>query len=343
MNEGLVAKELAACGMVPISIQPVGKGGSARSFWRVQTSKHRRVIFISYDANIRENTLYAGIAAFLAASGVSVPALLGDNPTGSYLILQDLGDDDLYTTRSHDSATRYRFYEQAITEIARLHCISLEHHQTTLPPLMPPFDEGLYRWEREYFWQYFFRVFVEGAAYRIPPPVEQELSLVAQKLLLGRPVLIHRDLQSQNVMIQREKCYLIDFQGLRLGNPLYDIASLLFDPYVEIAEDCRTNLLEYYLSLTDKRFPLHKETLLLAATQRLLQALGAYGFLSRERDKKHFLAYIPPAIKNLQGVLKALACCPALTKLIDGIDKKRLQMQIDRHGQAMGFSASLDN
>jgi len=43
---------------------------------------------------------------------------------------------------------------------------------------------------------------------------------------------MHRDFQSKNLMIKNEQIFVIDFQGARLGPPSYDLASLLFDPYV---------------------------------------------------------------------------------------------------------------
>ncbi len=63
-------------------------------------------------------------------------------------------------------------------------------------------------------------------------------------------VLVHRDLQSQNVMIVNGEPVFIDFQGMRLGSPFYDLGSLLYDPYVEIGEAERVALLKYYYDLT---------------------------------------------------------------------------------------------
>jgi aminoglycoside/choline kinase family phosphotransferase len=43
---------------------------------------------------------------------------------------------------------------------------------------------------------------------------------------------VHRDFQSQNIIARSGHAYLIDFQGMRPGLAEYDLASLLFDPYV---------------------------------------------------------------------------------------------------------------
>ena len=41
----------------------------------------------------------------------------------------------------------------------------------------------------------------------------------------------------------------------------------------------------------------------LCAMQRLMQALGAYGFLGHVRERAHFLTHIPVAIARLSSVV----------------------------------------
>src|SRR5439155_527103 len=120
-------------------------------------------------------------------------------------------------------------------------------------------------------------------------------------------VLVHRDFQSQNVIIQNGQANLIDFQGMRPGLAYYDLASLLYDPYIDVAEAERAELIAYYRGrqlengiTIDGDFDL---TLRLCAIQRLMQALGAYGFLGLVRGHKNFLQYIPRAVRSLRHIV----------------------------------------
>jgi aminoglycoside/choline kinase family phosphotransferase len=116
---------------------------------------------------------------------------------------------------------------------------------------------------------------------------------------------VHRDFQSQNVLIRGEDAWLVDYQGLRLGLAEYDLATLRYDPYVTLTSEQRACLLQYYaahrgLALHDVREVFH-----LCAAQRLMQALGAYANLSRNLGKPHYEQHIPAAVSNLAEVCAA--------------------------------------
>ena len=57
---------------------------------------------------------------------------------------------------------------------------------------------------------------------------------------------MHRDFQSQNIILREGQAYLIDFQGMRPGLAEYDLASLLYDPYVSLTNAERGELKNFY-------------------------------------------------------------------------------------------------
>jgi hypothetical protein len=184
--------------------------------------------------------------------------------------------------------------------------------------LMPGFDETLYRWERNYFLQECVghACGIELAAAG-EQALEEELAALARRLMEMPLSLVHRDLQSQNVMIRAGEPVFIDFQGLRPGSFFYDLGSLLWDPYVSFPEGGREDLLRFYHEASGAPYPwgAFRELFLLASAQRLMQALGAYGFLGLKRGKRHFLAHIVPALENLLAVTAALPSLPYLNAL----------------------------
>ena len=103
-------------------------------------------------------------------------------------------------------------------------------------------------------------------------------------------------------MIHKYAPRVIDYQGMRIGPPAYDIASILWDPYYPLDDNIRERLLEYYINrMTSFHSPIHPfthspidpETLTICRLQRHMQALGAYGFLSAVKGKRYFLEAYP--------------------------------------------------
>jgi NDP-sugar pyrophosphorylase family protein/aminoglycoside/choline kinase family phosphotransferase len=300
-----------------VELAPVGNGGSDRDFFRVAAAGVRPVILMCYGRFCEENDLYAAVASFLRGIDVSVPTIVGHDPERRLILMEDLGDTDLYALRNAPWEVRRGLYEKVLALAAKMHAFSPDRLPAGLR-LMPGFDAELYRWERDYFREECVRNVCRidlGDAGN--DALETELSALAERLLSTNPVLVHRDLQSQNVMIRDGKPVLIDFQGMRPGSPFYDLGSLLYDPYVPFPEGEREELLRFYHEASGALHPWEafRELFLMASAQRLMQALGAYGFLGLKRGKPHFLAHIRPALENLIVVTAETGSLPHLNAL----------------------------
>ena len=91
-------------------------------------------------------------------------------------------------------------------------------------------------------------------------------------------------------MIRDGEPFLIDFQGMRFGNFFYDLGSLLCDPYVHFSSSELDELLSYYYGLSewDLDWGSFQDRFWEASAQRLMQALGAYGFLGLRKGLRPF-------------------------------------------------------
>jgi len=69
------------------------------------------------------------------------------------------------------------------------------------------------------------------------------------------PGLMHRDMQSRNIMVTQDRLRIIDFQSARTGPMQYDVASLLIDPYVHVHLDTtmKESLLDHCAKAVNKR------------------------------------------------------------------------------------------
>ena len=303
---------------VPIELSPLEGRGSDRTFFRLRWNQKDSAILIHYDPKRVENTFYADIAKFLHEINVPVPQVIRHDPANCLIITEDLGDTDLWSLRRDPWETRRTLYQKTLTIAHRLHSFPEKDFSFGRVRIMESFGPDLYRWEQDYFRNHFVR---DVCGIELEPQFEQELetelSSLAERLLGSIRCLVHRDLQSQNVMIRDGEPFLIDFQGMRFGNPFYDLGSILCDPYVEFSGDQRMGLLLYYYNLSKQDLSLEdfQKMFWEASAQRLMQALGAYGFLGLKKGLKAYLEHIPSGLRNLHLATSHVSTLPRLQEL----------------------------
>ncbi len=289
----------AAAASVGAELSPGGelaRGASSRGFARAVSAAHGTAVVCAHDGAKAENALYGPLARLLREQlGLNAPRVLAER--GNILLLEDLGDRDLLAAAG-EAPFPWKPYASAISQAARLHRGGLEAAAGAGLALSAPFDEPLYRWERDYFCEHVL------AGRRLDRGVAEEMASLSRELLRQPMVAVHRDLQSQNILVRGEEAWLIDFQGMRAGCAAYDYASLILDPYVtrpdmqlwrvDLEEEARE------ASGWKESRDAFSQLLHTAAAQRLLQACGAYANLGRNHGRADFLAHLPAGLANLE-------------------------------------------
>jgi aminoglycoside/choline kinase family phosphotransferase/choline kinase len=273
------------------------KGGSGRKFHRLRKPTGETAVLCVYDDSRPENQLYGDIAGVLRDQiGVQVPQVLAADKAAGVLVLEDLGDTDLWSL-AQGTEFPWAPFASALEQVAGIHRHGVDAFAAAGVPLMEAFGPNLYQWERQYFQD-------NALGGRKPDrAVTDEMASLAKELM-GQPVVtIHRDFQSQNIMVREGSAWLVDLQGLRHGCMFYDYASLAFDPYlkrpdmdlwrIEIEDHARE--VSGWKGSSDEFSHLFH----VAATQRLLQACGAYGFLGHKKGRPEYLAHLPQGLRNL--------------------------------------------
>jgi NDP-sugar pyrophosphorylase family protein/aminoglycoside/choline kinase family phosphotransferase len=301
----------------------VGLGGSDRRYYRVRNDGWTAILMECRpeDPDFERHLAYT---RFFARHTVPVPALLTEDSANKRALFEDLGDTSLYAylTLPRDGESVESMYRDVLRSLVTLHTTATAHVAEC--PLLEAriFDYDYLRWETTYFLDRFVaglrRITTENR-----PGLDEDLHRLAQCVFTKPRVVIHRDFQSQNIMVHAGGPRIIDYQGARLAPPAYDLASVLWDPYHRLDDGMRERLLAYYLdeinadrasSFDERAFG---DSLVACRLQRHMQALGAYGFLSEVKGKKYFLKHVPEALRLLQediaGVRREY---PALARLI---------------------------
>lgn len=270
------------------AFEPVSGGASGRCIARCCG-----MLGIYWTDARADNNSFLPAAHGLAAAGLRVPAILAEanlgNGCGACLV-QDLGRIDLLSMKHAGRAERIDAYEKALRTLAPLYRLEPDWE------MQPPFDHALYRWEQGYFAQHLLGRHLgrDAAAF-----MDAEAPDAMARWLAELPrVPVHRDCQSQNIMLHGGAAWLIDFQGMRAGRWEYDLASLLYDPYMELADDERDELLQLWLGISGQEW--RADVYYACAMQRLMQALGAYGNIGYNQGNAWYLEMIPPGLRALR-------------------------------------------
>jgi aminoglycoside/choline kinase family phosphotransferase len=308
LNDHLGAKDF--------ELAPIKKGGSDRRFFRVSLPDKTSYIFMHYGNEVEENAYWAGINNFLAGLDIRVPKIIAQDVSQHFLLIEDLGDVDLWSQRELPWDKRRDYYFRTLTQISRVHAYPLARIPADLK-LSESYGPELYKWEHDYF---LGNLVGEVCKIKLPSSLlkelKKELESLGARLQKIDPCLIHRDFQSQNIMIKNGKPVLIDFQGMRQGCLFYDLGSLICDPYVTFTAEERNELISFYYKLMKPAVSLDEflNNFWEASAQRLMQALGAYGFLGLKKNKPIFLKHINNGLTNL---IIAVNQTPKLVRLKD--------------------------
>jgi N-acetylmuramate 1-kinase len=280
---------------VSITMTPIKKGASGRTIVRVLSDGITPFIGVHWKPERPDSDNFVPAALFLKKTKINVPEILYENRNKRVALVEDLGENDLLSYKNKPFSDRLPFYQSALEQIDKLFYAKAPKDFE----LMPAFDEKMYRWEQDYFIDHLIEDYLKMNATSLRK--SDELKALANRLGTSARNLVHRDFQSQNIMIKDEKAYLIDFQGLRRGRQEYDLASLLYDPYLNHNAAEREKLLDIWEQITEER---PTEMMLRdCATQRLMQALGAYGNIVENQKDHSYAQYIPIAAALLDEVI----------------------------------------
>ncbi len=298
----------------PAAILPLEGDGSARTMYRIIGPDHTTAIGV-IGPDQEENRAFLGYSRALRGAGLAVPEIYAvDAPSGVYLE-EDLGDTTLFdalgTARSQERGdfptSMFPIYQRVVEELPRFQVVGGRAVDYSIAYPRAAFDRQSILWDLNYFKYHFLKLA------QIPfneERLERDFRrLVTFLLKADRRHFLYRDFQSRNVMLRDGEPWFIDYQGGRQGALQYDIASLLYDAKAALPPAVREALLEHYLDALEHHVSVDRERFRHLyrgyVLVRILQAMGAYGYRGFFERKIRFLQSVPPAIDNIELLLRA--------------------------------------
>jgi N-acetylmuramate 1-kinase len=313
-------------------------GASTRRYFRVRYGAGTAVaMFVPEGAKAEEIAKpgeharwpFLEVRDLLAARGVDVPTVYGEDTARGWLLLEDLGDDTLAAFLALHPEQKESLYVRAVTDLARA-----QGSLATLPAASVvarrAFDEDLLLWEIQHFREWG----LEARGIAVPPADRALFDGIAGRLartIAGfSRVVVHRDYQSRNLMVRSNGggscaslCW-IDFQDALLGPRVYDLVALLNDSYQTFDRDFVEARLDDYARATGlgaaERAAVGRE-FDRVTVQRKLKDAGRFVFIDRTKGNSSFLKFVEPTIARVRA---------SLARLSDEEDMRALAGLLDR-------------
>ena len=299
-------------GIYPDSISPLTPSGSHRLYYRLSAPNSPSLIGV-IGTSADENNAFIYLAKHFRSKNLPVPDILAISPDHLRYLQTDLGSISLFDALNDGRINGFGPRQldlllKTIRLLPKIQVIGAQDLDFSKCWPISVFDQQSILFDLNYF-KYCF-LLPSGLSFN-ERLLDKDFHNLADSLL-AEPFnsFMYRDFQARNIMIDPDgNPWLIDFQGGRKGPFYYDLASFLWQASGKYPNKLRRLLVrEYYDALSQlTNVPSTRQfvdRLCQFVLFRMLQVLGAYGFRGLYERKHHFLDSIPPALYNLNQLLK---------------------------------------
>jgi len=270
-------------------IDKINKGGSKRNFFRIEYNKKKaiRIDFFS----IKELNKYLIIQNLIKKNDIPVPKIFEVIKNELRVIVEDGGNisvRDIVKLNKENYKFIFELYKGILKYLIKLQSIHLNIN-------LPYFSE--YRIEKDIlYFEDMYYTFLNRKFIKNYGKIKNKLYKF-NKLKKISNTLLYRDFQSENILWNRGYLMFVDFQDMMVGPPIFDLASLIEDPYVDLPQTIKSKLIYYYFinAYSSHRFDNYKEFIYfynISSLLRLIQAIAAFINLGIVQKNSWFIQFI---------------------------------------------------
>jgi hypothetical protein len=212
--------------------------------------------------------------------------------------ITDLGDKSFYEYIK-DKKNKFKDYKKLIEIILKLQKIKFKklYNFGKNKIKFAKYSIRYLHKESDLFFEWYLNfIFNNKNTNKIKKILKKELNIIYKKIYFKNSYFTHRDFHASNIMFSKKKFAVIDSQDAIIGNPLYDVASLIDDVRIKLPKNLQDNLFKYYI--VKSKFRSNEESHLkndfdILSVQRNLKILGIFVRLHKRDKKSNYLKYLP--------------------------------------------------
>ncbi len=279
-------------------LKKISGDASFREFYRVKKNNKTSIIVFAKKEKYKNLIVYSAVNKILSSHNILSPRLIKNYHKDNMIEITDLGDKSFYDFIKKKKS-KFKDYKRLIELILKLQKIKLKNQYYFLGKKIKFTKYSLSHLHKEsdLFFNWYLKYMAKKTnIFKIKKIFRTELNNIYKKLYFKNIYFTHRDFHASNIMITKKKIGIIDSQDAIIGNPLYDVASLIDDVRIKIPRNLQDNLFKYYVQKS--KFKIKDETYLkndfdILSVQRNLKILGIFVRLYKRDSKSNYLKYLP--------------------------------------------------
>ncbi len=285
---------------------------SPRSYQRIRRGQETAVLMDAPPGTGDDPADFIAVAEHLIALGLSPPRIIAKDLARGFLLLEDLGDGLFARLIADDPALEGPLTSAAVDVLAHL-----QNHPA--PTGLPDLTAG--DWADAASLALTVYAPVLGAPGQPQAEITACLADVLARHADDPRVLILRDYHAENLLWLPDRqglarVGLLDFQLAQMGQPLYDLVSLLQDARRDVAPETEAEMIRRFADVTGRRVDPAAYAAL--GAQRALRILGIVARIATQGRRPAYLRLLPRVWGQLQRNLAHPALMP-LARLCAGL------------------------
>ena len=293
-------------------LSSISGDASFRQYYRKFNQKKNlsSIIVISKKEKNKNLLVYSAINQFLLDHNIRAPRLLEENYKKGFIEIEDFGNITIHNILKK-SRKKFHIYKKTVDLLIRLQKIKsriIKNFYRKSYKLENYSVKNLHKESDLFFDWYLPLIMKKNKALKIKKVLKKELQILYKKLKFKDKIFVHRDFHVSNLMKINSKIGVIDSQDAIIGNPTYDLASLIDDVRIKTSNQLKKNIFNYYLNKCPKIYRRKKNEFIhdfnILSVQRNLKIIGIFSRLFKRDKKKQYLKLIPYTWKLLEIRLK---------------------------------------
>jgi len=218
-------------------LKKITSDASFREFFRLYKGKKTSIIVTAKKEKFKNLIAYSAVNKFLKKNGIHAPKLISQHFKEGIMEIEDFGDKTLLYNfkKSKNKLSLYKKCVDVILKIQKIKPVKkIKFGSNKFLNLKSYNRASLHRESNLFLNWYLPGVIGKKKSIKYKKIIKGELDKIYKKIFYKNKFLVHRDFHVSNIIQNKKKLGVIDTQDVILGNPMYDLASLLDDVRVKV-------------------------------------------------------------------------------------------------------------